>query len=218
MRKLDLKSFLAGIIIAAILIPTVAYGATAIKSVQATFAGLKKIVVNGVSSIPAQNKLPLIYNNNVCIPLSYVSDYMFKNTAWDIKTGTITISGIKVKKADQDAIFAALELNIKHGNDMDLEGYLSDLSSKLDKAMVASTKSLMEYLFANFKLEFKITKIDLIQYDGLNCEVRMVMETRKLEGDKEFTDNRCTSIQMLVKENGVWKLSSSVIEKTEALQ
>lgn len=85
-----MKKFLAGILIGTVLTGSVTVMAKGGKMIE-VFYTVKKIVVDEASrTIDSKNK-PFVYNGQAYVPLSFISENLGINAAWNAKTKTISI-------------------------------------------------------------------------------------------------------------------------------
>ena len=222
MKNFNLKSFVSGMTVMALLSTTVAFAAPVLTNLQVYTGTIKKIMINGVDKTPSEQSnpelQPFIYNDRTYIPLRYISENLFKNVGWNGDTGTITIDGVNVPTIEASAITTAVNLNMTHMQNEDLVGYMSDLSIKLDSSVLGNTRDTLQQIFDNYNLSSVVLSRDIVAFDGTNADVRIVTETRKIDGSYPYTNNKTTSVIKLVKESGKWKLSYSYIEKLEGIQ
>ncbi|WP_094551268.1 stalk domain-containing protein [Petroclostridium xylanilyticum] len=217
MKRWSVKSFLAGMVVMAIIMGSNGFAQSITKTIEVSLDTVKKIVINGADVTPLQDKQPFVYNGTTYVPLRYISESFYKNVEWDGVTGTIRIDGIKISEEEKDAIYKTIDLNYQHMAEKDIKGVLDDLSAKVSEYARNSTQQAVQYMFDNYVLDFKLIDREILSYDGNTCEIRVVTEVRKLEGELYYTDNRNTSIHKLIKEDGKWKFLYSVIEKLEML-
>jgi len=80
-----------------------------------------------------------------------------------------------------------------------------------DSPQLKSTINGMDYVFANFDMEFNLEKVEVIEVNGDAAKVYYVQTTQAIRGEG-FNPTRVSGIHNLKKENGKWK-----IYKTEYL-
>lgn len=215
MSKFSLKSFIAGVTVAGLVMGATAFADSVLTDIRVEANAVNKIVINGEDKTPPSEKQPFIYNDNTYVPLRYISESMYKNVKWE--DGNIYIDGVNVPQADADAIYALMDANIKHSNDKDIEAYMGDLSKNMDPFLLDATRNSLTQLFAAYTLEYKLTDMEIVAFDGNTCDLRATVETRKIAGTYSYANNRSVTVQKMVNEDGAWKLSNSYVEKYETI-
>jgi len=107
------------------------------------------------------------------------------------------------------AVIAVIKENIAATAAKDKERVLETITE--DSPQRKSTINGMDYVFANFDMEFNLEQIEVLEVKGDEAKVYYVQTTQALRGEG-FTPTRSSGIHILHKENGVWK-----IYKTEYL-
>ena len=74
-----------------------------------------------------------------------------------------------------------------------------------DSPQLRSTIQGMDYVFANFDMEFKLEKVEVISVNGDSAKVYYVQTTQAIRGEG-FAPTRASGIHTLKKENGKWKI------------
>jgi PBP1b-binding outer membrane lipoprotein LpoB len=106
-------------------------------------------------------------------------------------------------------IIAVIKENLAATAAKDKERVLKTIHST--SPQLGSTVRGMDYVFANFDMEFNLEEIDVLEVVGDEAKVYYVQTTRAIKGEG-FAPTRATGIHILKKENGKWK-----IYKTEYL-
>lgn len=92
-----LKWFIAGAIVAAIILTGTALGATAVKNLEVTYRDIK-LVIDGNLVTPKDalgNVVePFIYNGTTYLPVRAVAEAVGKSVDWDGNTSTVYLGGI----------------------------------------------------------------------------------------------------------------------------
>jgi len=107
------------------------------------------------------------------------------------------------------AVIAVIKENLAATAAKDKERVLNTIAD--DSPQRKSTISGMDYVFANFDMEFNLEQLEVLEVKGDEAKVYYVQTTQALRGEG-FTPTRASGIHILHKENGVWK-----IYKTEYL-
>lgn len=114
---------------------------------------------------------------------------------------SLTVYNVFIKNRDvKDCIM----LNAKHVENKDLEGYMSDLSSKLPKNLRDNIKKVMKNSFKADKSKIKISikQIHVIKRDADNAIVEVIMTNGKTEYKARH---------LLLKEDGRFKFFRTYI-------
>ena len=119
-----------------------------------------------------------------------------------------------VKQANIDPkvsteIIAVVKENLTATAAKDKERVLKTIHS--NSPQLQSTINGMDYVFANFDMEFNLEKVEVIEVNGDSAKVFYIQTTQAIRGEG-FTPTRSSGIHILHKEEGVWK-----IYKTEYL-
>lgn len=117
--------------------------------------------------------------------------------------GCILINNIFIKDRD---VKECIELNTSHVVNKDLNGYMSDLSSKLPKTLRGNIRKAMKKSFETDKSKVKISvdNIKILKRDSNNAVVDVKMTKGKLT---------YTLRHLLIKEDGKFKFFRTIIVK-----
>jgi hypothetical protein len=74
-----------------------------------------------------------------------------------------------------------------------------------DSPQLQSTINGMDYVFANFDMEFELEKVEVLEVNENDATVYYIQTTRAIRG-AGFTPTRASGIHHLKKENGKWKI------------
>lgn len=74
-----------------------------------------------------------------------------------------------------------------------------------DSPQLTSTINGMDYVFANFDMEFNLEKVEVISVYGDSAKVYYVQTTQAIRGEG-FAPTRASGIHTMKKENGKWKI------------
>jgi len=107
------------------------------------------------------------------------------------------------------AVTAVIKENLEATAAKDKERVLNTIAD--DSPQRNSTINGMDYVFANFDMEFNLEQVEVLEVKGDEAKVYYVQTTQAIRGTG-FTPTRTSGIHILKKENGVWK-----IYKTEYL-
>ena len=100
-------------------------------------------------------------------------------------------------------IIAVIKENIDATRAKDKQRVLNTIAK--DSPQLKSTIEGMDYVFANFDMEFELEKVEVIEVDADDAEVYYMQTTRAVRGEG-FTPTRASGIHHLKKENGKWKI------------
>lgn len=80
----------------------------------------------------------------------------------------------------------------------------------------SQTEAMTEKVFQIYDLRFELKSAKVINKKIDEAEVRIVQITKKIKGP-DFRDNETTTVQILKKINGKWKISNSKMEDVKYL-
>jgi len=106
-------------------------------------------------------------------------------------------------------IIALIKENIAATQAKDKERVINTIAK--DSPQLQSTINGMDYVFANFDMEFELEKVEVLEVNSTDAKVYYIQTTRAIRGEG-FAPTRASGIHHLKKENGKWK-----IYKTEYL-
>ena len=106
-------------------------------------------------------------------------------------------------------IIAVVKENLEATKAKDKDRVLKTIHK--DSPQLSSTVQGMDYVFANFDMDFKLEKVEVIEINGDSAKVYYVQTTQAIRGEG-FAPTRASGIHTMKKENGKWK-----IYKTEYL-
>lgn len=94
----ELKGFVLGVLVCAVLFGGIVYAATTTKTIQVTYSGIK-MTLDGDEIIPkdalGNSVEPFAYNGSTYLPVRAVAEAFGKNVEWDGKNNTIVFSSEK---------------------------------------------------------------------------------------------------------------------------
>jgi len=100
-------------------------------------------------------------------------------------------------------IIGVLKENIAATQAEDKERVLKTLHK--DCPQLNSTIQGMDYVFANFDMQFDLEQIEVLEITGEDAKVYYMQTTRAVHG-AGFAPTRATGIHQMKKENGKWKI------------
>ena len=100
-------------------------------------------------------------------------------------------------------IVAVVKENLDATKAKDKERVLKTIHK--DSPQMQSTIQGMDYVFANFDMEFNLEKVEVISVNGDSAKVYYIQTTQAIRG-KGFAPTRSSGIHTLKKENGKWKI------------
>jgi ketosteroid isomerase-like protein len=100
-------------------------------------------------------------------------------------------------------IIAVIKENIAATQAKDKERVLNTIAK--DSPQLQSTINGMDYVFANFDMEFELEKVEVLEVNENDATVYYIQTTRAIRG-AGFTPTRASGIHHLKKENGKWKI------------
>jgi len=112
-------------------------------------------------------------------------------------------------------IIAVIKENIAATQAKDKERVLNTIAK--DSPQLKSTIQGMDYVFANFNMQFELEKVEVIEVTGDDAEVYYIQTTKAVSG-KGFTPTRSSGIHHLKKEEGKWKIFKTDYLTNEPIQ
>ena len=100
-------------------------------------------------------------------------------------------------------IIAVIKENVEATQAKDKERVLETICK--DSPQLKSTINGMDYVFANFDMEFNLEKVEVIEVEGNEARAYYVQTTQAIRGEG-FTPTRVSGIHNLKQENGKWKI------------
>ena len=100
-------------------------------------------------------------------------------------------------------IIAVIKENIAATQAKDKDRVLNTISK--NSPQLRSTIQGMDYVFANFDMEFKLEKVEVLEVTGDDAKVYYMQTTQAIRGEG-FTPTRASGIHHMKKENGEWKI------------
>jgi hypothetical protein len=122
---------------------------------------------------------------------------------------------VSVPKAEEDAITAVLQANMKYSTEENLEGVLSTMDAT--SPGFDQNKQVYMQMFNMYDLSFTLDSSKIIYYTENEAAVYTVQTTKKLKGPA-FQDNRSVMVSTLKKSKaGKWELEASFPISSEPL-
>ena len=81
----------------------------------------------------------------------------------------------------------------------------------------AATQQFIEELLANCTLRCTLENTKVLSVGQDEAQVSFIQTTEKVSSEMPFNDNRLEGIHLLKKHNGVWKIYSTQVTKSEIL-
>jgi PBP1b-binding outer membrane lipoprotein LpoB len=100
-------------------------------------------------------------------------------------------------------LIAVIKENVAATAAEDKERVLNTIAQ--DSPQRRSTINGMDYVFANFDMEFNLEEIEVLEVTNDEAKVYYMQTTRAIKGEG-FAPTRATGIHILKKENGNWKI------------
>lgn len=117
---------------------------------------------------------------------------------------------------DEAGILNAVRANVQAMEARNLAGVMETIHPEsLD---YTATQQFMEELLANYTLRCTLENAKIVSVKQDEAQVSFVQTTEKVSGEMPFDDNLVEGIHLLKKHNGVWKIYSSQIIKSEFLK
>ncbi|MGE3062405.1 MAG: hypothetical protein AB7T10_02070 [bacterium] len=117
------------------------------------------------------------------------------------------------KKNDEQAVKNVIIGNIEAMNREDIKWYMStiydDGTDNYDSLEVMLTD-----IFAKFSIEIEILSIEIVEIGDDVAKARAKTST-KVDGNYPNKNSKATSVHYLVKDNGVWKIQSTINEEVK---
>lgn len=112
-------------------------------------------------------------------------------------------------------LVAVIKENLAATAAKDKERVLATIHS--ESPQLESTLKGMDYVFANFDMEFNLEEVEVLEVSGDEAKVYYVQTTRAIKGEG-FTPTRATGIHILRMENGKWKIFKTEYLGNEPIQ
>ena len=119
---------------------------------------------------------------------------------------TVTTKQDDIDEKIADDILAVIYENLNATKAEDIERVLATLY--LDNLERRSTMKGMEFVFANYDLEYVLEEVEVIEITGDEAKVYYIQTTRALQGIG-FTNMRAEGIHHMIKSGDVWKMLST---------
>ena len=100
-------------------------------------------------------------------------------------------------------LIAVIKENIAATEAKDKERVLNTISK--NSPQLRSTIQGMDYVFANFDMQFNLEKVEVLEVNGDDAKVYYMQTTQAIRGEG-FAPTRATGIHQMKKENGQWKI------------
>ncbi|MGV8120826.1 MAG: hypothetical protein AB2L14_13795 [Candidatus Xenobiia bacterium LiM19] len=113
-----------------------------------------------------------------------------------------------------EELISVLQSNLQAYNDKNIKAVMDTIDP--NSPGYSQTEMLTNQVFQQYDLKFEIKSAKVIDKKIDEAQVRMVQITRKIKGP-DFRDNETTSIQILKKINGKWKISDTKMEDVKYL-
>lgn len=101
-----------------------------------------------------------------------------------------------------------MEANMQALRKEEVKGAMSAIHSK--SPMYEQTESLMERLFEEYDLQYRLLSCTYLGTDGEYAVARVKQETKRIKGP-EFRNNTADTVQIFRKENNSWKIWQTAI-------
>jgi hypothetical protein len=122
----------------------------------------------------------------------------------------------KPSPLDEACVLNAVRANVQAMGARNLAGVMETIHP--DSPNYAATQQVMEELLANYTLRCKLENAKVVSVEQDEAQVSFVQTTEKVSGEMPFDDNRVEGIHLLKKHDGVWKIYSSHVTKSEFLK
>lgn len=120
----------------------------------------------------------------------------------------------KQNQSDRQAIRELVNKQLKALNEKNIVAYMDTVDKQSPGYEL--TKELLMEVYKTYDLKYELNSLEFIRISANEARVRMIQTTTKLKGP-EFRNNKLTSINILNKRNGQWKMDSTETEKIEYL-
>lgn len=114
----------------------------------------------------------------------------------------------------EEAVIAVIKENLVATAAKDKERVLKTIAE--DSPQRNSTINGMDYIFANFDMEFNLEQVEVLEVTEDEAKVYYVQTTKAIRGEG-FTPTRASGIHILKKENGDWKIYKTEYLGNEAM-
>jgi hypothetical protein len=168
-------------------------------------AGYPQVGLNNTQLQKQQTKVPLYEELNIQ-KIKKLSEKAFVKKQLLAET--------KQNHSDRQAIRELVNKQFKALNEKDIVGYMDTVDKQSPGYEL--TKELLMQVYKTYDLKYELNSLEFIRISANEARVRMIQTSTKLKGP-EFRNNKLTSINILKKRNGQWKMDSTETEKIEYL-
>lgn len=111
---------------------------------------------------------------------------------------------------EKDAVLAVIRENLDACRRNDIEGIMATMDPQSPK--YEQTRNVMEQMMSQqYVLSYEMKEARVTSISDTEARVHVVQVTRKISGP-DFRDNEVTVTDILVKRDGQWKLSDTIVE------
>lgn len=167
-------------------------------------AGYPQLGLNNTELQKQQTKVPLYENLNIQKIKKLPEKAFLKKQ----------LLATKQNQSDRQSIRELVNKQFKALNEENIVAYMETVDK--ESPGYESTNNLLILSYQMFELKYELNSLEFVSISANEARVRMIQTTTKLKGP-EFRNNKLTSINILKKRNGQWKMDSTETEKIEYL-
>ncbi|MBD1834627.1 nuclear transport factor 2 family protein [Cyanobacteria bacterium FACHB-472] len=168
-------------------------------------AGYPQVGLNNTELQKQQTKVPLYEELNIQKIKKLPEKAFFKQQL---------LAETKQNQSDRQAIRELVNKQFKALNEKNLLAYMDTVDK--ESTGYEFTKELLIEIYKTYELKYELNSLEFVSISANEARVRMIQTTTKLKGP-EFRNNKLTSINILKKRNGQWRMDSTETEKIEYL-
>ncbi len=144
---------------------------------------------------------PVTKNEITFVPLRWIGEASGREVSWDGVSNSVYIAPTEMQ------LKHVMELQLDYTEQENLKGALS-LIDELSPAF-APSQQVYAQQFDLFDLNFTLEDVQVVNIEGDQAVVKTVIDLEKLNGPAGLDNNVTTSVHLLAKRNGQWKISQS---------
>lgn len=144
---------------------------------------------------------PVTKNDITFVPLRWIGEASGREVSWDGVSNSVYIAPTEMQ------LKHVLELQVGYTEQENLKGALSLIDEQ--SPAYAPSQQVYAQQFALFDLKFTLKDVQVVSVEGDQAAVKTVIDLEKVNGPDGLDNNVTTSVHLLAKRNGQWKISQS---------
>ena len=121
------------------------------------------------------------------------------------------VKEVQSEEAIKQSVLDLIALNFQALEEEDLELYMNMIYRDVANELYEETQNLVEFLFAEYDLEYEWYDPEFISIDQDEVILRLRQISRVVEGSA-YRDNESTIVHTIKIQNGLWKFAESEVE------